>query len=73
MSRYPEFYATYKSFETYKYRDGVLSRQLMPWGKPFQIRLYLVQNSKGDIPLGALEIEMVLDAAQQRGGEGRGG
>ena len=47
----------HSSLETYL--DGVKFKQLTPLGKPFQIRLYLVQSSNGNIPLGTLEIDMI--------------
>ena len=51
------------------YLDGVESKQLISLGKPFQIRLYFVQSSNGDIPLGTLEIDMVhgRSAAARKG------
>ena len=51
------------------YLDGVESKQLVSLGKPFQIRLYFVQSSNGDIPLGTLEIDMVhgRSAARRKG------
>ena len=51
------------------YLDGVESKQLISLGKPFQIRLYFVQSSNGDIPLGTLEIDLVhgRSAAARKG------
>ena len=55
------------SLETYL--DGVESKQLIPLSKPFQIRLYFVQSSNGDIPLETLEIDRVhgRSAAARKG------
>ena len=57
----------HSSLETYL--NGVESRQLISLGKPFLIRLYFVQSSNGDLPLGTLEIDMVhgRSAAARKG------